>query len=412
MVLGPSGSGKSFLLRAGLVPWLRNTEDPGLRPATIRILTPGPRPVRDHRKLFTPAEGPGDTWLVVDQFEEVFTLCHDAEQQREFVGLVLSAQEPRSRLRVVVGMRADFYARCLEHEGLARVLGEASLPVGPMTPDELREVIVKPAAAAGLIVERALTARLVVEVHGAPGALPLLSHTLLETWLRRRGRTLTVQGYEAAGGVHGAIAQTAEDFYTRLAPDRAETARHILLRLITPGDGAPDTRRPIGRGELATTRCAVRDAGPETVLHELARARLVTLDDDTVDLAHEALITSWPRLRRWLEDDRERLRRHRRLTSASHNWHERNRDSGGAAARHRTRRGPGRLFHPRAAHRTDRAGSRFPQSVDPRETPAHPPRPSGHLGPQRAAGAGARRNRRRRPEDDRGRHAAASGGLP
>lgn len=328
VVLGPSGSGKSSLLRAGLVPWLRNTEDPGLRPATIRILTPGPRPVRDHRKLFAPAEGPGDTWLVVDQFEEIFTLCHDAEQQREFVRLVLSAQEPGSRLRVVVGMRADFYARCLEHEGLARVLGEASLPVGPMTPDELREVIVKPAAAAGLIVERALTARLVEEVHGAPGALPLLSHTLLETWLRRRGRTLTVQGYEAAGGVHGAIAQTAEDFYARLAPDRAETARHILLRLITPGDGAPDTRRPIGRGELATTRCAVRDAGPETVLHELARARLVTLDDDTVDLAHEALITSWPRLRRWIEDNRERLRRHRRLTAASRNWHERDRDSG------------------------------------------------------------------------------------
>ncbi|MET8685193.1 hypothetical protein ABZV77_13340 [Streptomyces sp. NPDC004732] len=328
MVLGPSGSGKSSLLRAGLVPWLQSAEDPGLRPAAIRILTPGPQPVRDHRKLFVPAEGPGDTWLVVDQFEEVFTLCRDAAQQREFVGLVLSAQEPGSRLRVVVGMRADFYARCLEHEGLARVLGEASLPVGPMTPDELRDVIVKPAAAAGLIVERALTARLIEEIRDEPGGLPLLSHTLLETWHRRRGRTLTVQGYEASGGVHGAIAQTAEDFYTRLAPDRAEAARHILLRLITPGDGAPDTRRPIGRGELATARCATPDADPETVLQHLARARLVTLDDDTVDLAHEALITSWPRLRRWIEDNREHLRRHRRLTSASHNWHERSRDSG------------------------------------------------------------------------------------
>ncbi|MGW0538482.1 nSTAND1 domain-containing NTPase [Streptomyces sp. NPDC003032] len=327
-VLGPSGSGKSSLLRAGLIPRLQNIQGPALRPAAIRIFTPGPQPVHDHQKLFTPAEGPGDTWLVVDQFEETFTLCNDPGQQREFVSLVLSAREPGSRLRVVLGVRADFYARCLEYEGLAKVLGEASLPVGPMTPDELRDVIVKPAAAEGLIVERALTARLIKETRDAPGGLPLLSHTLLETWRRRCGRTLTLDGYEAAGGIHGAISQTAEDLYTRLTPPQAETARRILLRLITPGEGAPDTRRPIERAELATTHRAAPDSDPVAVLQRLARARLVTLDDANAELAHEALITAWPRLRRWIEEDRDTLRTLRRLTEAARAWSDLDQDPG------------------------------------------------------------------------------------
>ncbi|MEV0319370.1 hypothetical protein ACIBKX_37975 [Streptomyces sp. NPDC050658] len=323
IVIGPSGSGKSSLLRAGFIPRLQNPEDPVPRPAAIRILTPGPSPAHAHRRLFTPAGGEGDTWLVVDQFEEIFTLCQDPAERSEFIGLLLSARNPDSRLRVVIGVRADFYARCLEHEGLAALLGEASLPVGPMTADELREVIVKPAAAEGLIVERTLTARLIDEISGEPGGLPLLSHTLLETWRRRRGRTLTLEGYESTGGIHGAIAQSAEDLYTQLTPRQGETARRILLRLITPGQGTADTRRPVERAELATADC-----DPDTVLQRLARARLVTLDDDTVDLAHESLITAWPRLHGWIEDNRERLRRHRRLTDAAHNWQARDRDSG------------------------------------------------------------------------------------
>ncbi|MFD9902914.1 hypothetical protein [Streptomyces sp. NPDC059063] len=327
VVLGPSGSGKSSLLRAGLVPRLQSTTDQELRPAAIRILTPGPRPAREHRERLTAAAGAGDTWLVVDQFEETFTLCQDPDERQEFLRRLMQAHDPGSRLRVVLGMRADFYARCLEHQDLATLLRKASLPVGPMTPDELREVIVKPAATAGLIVERALTARLMGEVTGEPGGLPLLSYVLLETWRRRCGRTLTLQAYEAAGGLHGAIAQTAEDLYTQLTPAQAQTARRILLRLITPGEGAPDTRRPADRSEV--TGGSTADYDPHIVLHRLARARLVTLDDDTVDLAHEALLTAWPRLRDWIDQARERLIVHRRLTDAATAWHEVDRDPGG-----------------------------------------------------------------------------------
>src|SRR5690606_32928594 len=129
--------------------------------------------------------------------------------------------------------------RCAEHPGLTAVLQDATLLAGPMSRAELREAVVRPAAAQGLIVERPLTERLLDEVEGAPGALPLMSHALLETWRHRRGRTLTEAAYEAAGGVHGAVVRTAEEVYGRLTPAQAESARRILLRLVTPGEGSP-----------------------------------------------------------------------------------------------------------------------------------------------------------------------------
>ncbi|MEU9174499.1 helix-turn-helix domain-containing protein [Streptomyces sp. NPDC048420] len=318
-VFGASGSGKSSLLRAGLIPALRTAEG-GDRPAVIRVLTPGDRPAHTHENALTPLDGELDTWVVVDQFEEVFTLCHDREERDRFLDLLLCARDKSSRLRVAIAVRGDFYGHCAGHPGLAEAVSGANLLVGPMSRDELREAITGPASAEGLNVERVLTARVIEEVAEQPGALPMLSHALLETWRRRRGRTLTLAAYEETGGVRGAIAASAEQVYGALAPEQARTARRILLRLIAPGDGAADTRRPASRAELGP--------GAQDVLERLAAARLVTLDGDTVELAHEVLITGWPRLAEWIEADRERLRAQRHLGESARAWEELNRDAG------------------------------------------------------------------------------------
>ncbi|MER6029517.1 helix-turn-helix domain-containing protein [Streptomyces sp. NPDC001851] len=323
-VVGSSGSGKSSLLRAGLIPLLRNEESPDRRPAAIRILTPGPRPMSARATVTRVSQEPGDTVVVVDQFEELFTLCTDPAERGAFIGLLLTALEPGRGLRVVLAVRADFFGRCAEHPALAAALREATVLVGPMSPAELRQAIVKPAMASGLIVERELTTRIVEDVTEKPGGLPLMSHALLETWRRRQGRALTLSAYEAAGGVQGAISRTAEELYARLPVHQAVCARRILLRLITPGEGVQDTRRPADRAELDAhgSPCA------GDTLEQLVRARLVTVDGDTVHLAHEALITAWPRLRRWIDDARERLLVHRRLTEAARTWNALDRDPG------------------------------------------------------------------------------------
>jgi WD40 repeat protein/transcriptional regulator with XRE-family HTH domain len=325
-VFGPSGSGKSSLLRAGLIPLLRESRGAD-RPSVIRVLTPGERPVHTHGQALVAKDGELDTWVIIDQFEELFTLCHDREERDRFLDLLISAREPESRLRVVVAVRGDFYGHCAAHRELAEAVCRANLLVGPMNRGELREVITGPATAAGLNVERGLTARIIEEVGDQPGALPMLSHALLETWRRRRGRTLTLAAYEETGGVRGAIAATAEQVYGGLSARQARTARGILLRLIAPGGsaheqgGAPDTRRPASHAELT---------GPDAqdVLERLAAARLITLDGDTVELAHEALITSWPRLAGWIEESRERLHAQRLLGEATRAWDGLDRDPG------------------------------------------------------------------------------------
>ncbi|WP_447034786.1 nSTAND1 domain-containing NTPase [Streptomyces sp. DSM 118878] len=318
-VIGASGSGKSSLLRAGLIPALGEVTV-AARPAAIRVLTPGDRPAGTHRALFAPARGAGDTLLVVDQFEEVFSLCHDTDERDAFLAQLLTARDPGSRLRVVLAVRADFYGRCVEHAALAEVLGDAGFLVGPMPPGRLREAVVRPAAAEGLIVERALTAKIVAQCAGEPGGLPLMAHALREVWRRRSGKTLTLAAYDAIGGVHGAVAHTAEELYKRLDEAEAATARLLLLRMVTPGVGAQDTRRPVDRAELPP--------GCDALLERFVAARLLTADGTTVDLAHEALLTAWPRLRAWIDADRERLRLHRALTEAAHGWQELRRDPG------------------------------------------------------------------------------------
>ncbi|MDX3310037.1 nSTAND1 domain-containing NTPase [Streptomyces sp. NPDC054884] len=324
VVFGASGSGKSSLLRAGLLPRLREAAARGECPSTLRLLTPGDRPAATYRGLLRPAEGEPESWVVVDQFEEVFTLCRDREERTRFFDLLVAARDPHSRLRVIIAVRADFYHRCAEHRGLADALSGAGLLVGPMTADELRDAVVKPAQAAGLLAERELTARIVEDVLGEPGGLPMLSHALLETWRRRKGRLLTLAAYDAAGGVRGAIATSGENAYGLLDAAQARTARRLLLRMVEPGQGTADTRRPLTRAEVE------KSGDPEVpaVVERLAAARLLTVDEEGVQPAHEALLTCWPRLREWIEEDRDRLRHQRQLTEAARAWVEQDRDPG------------------------------------------------------------------------------------
>ncbi|MFF7762963.1 nSTAND1 domain-containing NTPase [Streptomyces griseorubiginosus] len=323
-MFGASGSGKSSLLRAGLIPRLQKEITGRGRPAVLRVLTPGDRPAATYGHLLTPGPDEPESWVVVDQFEEVFTLCRDRAERARFIDLLLAARDPDSRLRVLIAVRADFYPRCGEHRALADTLCGAGLLVGPMTAEELREAVVKPAQEVGLLVERELTARIVEEVLDAPGGLPMLSHALLETWRRRKGRVLTLTAYQAAGGVRGAIAASAEEAYGQLTEEQADAARRLLLRMVEPGQGTPDTRRPLSRAESQEWACP----HVPVVVERLARARLLTVDEEAVQLAHEALITSWPRLRGWIEESREQLRHHRRLTEAARVWLEHDRDSG------------------------------------------------------------------------------------
>jgi len=311
-VFGASGSGKSSLLRAGLIPtWRCGGED-----RHALLITPGAEPCEALRKALERAPATAGTLLVVDQFEELFTLCRDPVEQSAFI-----AELATGKPRIVIGVRADFYERCAQSAPLARLLAGASVPVGPLTADELREVVTEPAGHAGLSVERALVTKVVADAEDQPGALPLISHALLETWRQRRSDIMTVAGYDAAGGMSGAIAQTAESVYQRLDERDRETVQHVLTRLVALGEGVPDTRRRVQRAELDQPEV-------NAVLTELADARLLVLGTGTVEIAHEALIRAWPRLDDWLHADRDELELHRRLTEASRLWQSHDRDSG------------------------------------------------------------------------------------
>ena len=314
-LVGASGSGKSSVLRAGLVASLAAGVLPGSERWAIALLRPGAHPMRALEDATAEAAPSGRLVLAVDQFEELFTACRDEEERASFVdALVASARDPRRRAVVLLAIRADFYGRCAAYPELARLLAANHVLVGPMRRDELRRAIELPSSRAGLEVEPEVTDALLAGVEGEPGALPLLSTSLLELWQRRDGNVLRFADYEVVGGVEGAVARLAERAYERLTPEQREMARRILLRLVTEGEGAEVVRRRAARAELGE--------GDEVseVLGVLADGRLVTVGEDEVEVAHEALLREWPRLRGWLEDDVEGRRLHRHLTDAAAAW--------------------------------------------------------------------------------------------
>ncbi|WP_406635326.1 hypothetical protein [Amycolatopsis sp. WGS_07] len=338
-VFGPSGAGKSSLLRAGFVPRRADSVTvlftPGLHPfeeCALRLapllsttaaqvleeLTSAPGNLR---LLLRQAGRDRTALVVIDQFEELFTLCSDPAERTAFLDALLDAATPGAA-EVVIGVRADFYPRCAEHRGLAEAVSGEHLLLGPMSAGELRDAIVKPATRAGLSVESALVAELVAEAHSEPGVLPLLSHVLLETWHRRQGVALTLAAYDRTGRLEHALTRTAESVYSSLDAEQQIVLRHVLLRLTALGDGTDDTRRRVPLPELTA------DPDHVAVLDELICARLVTVDRDTVELAHEALIRQWPRLRGWLAEDRQGLEIHRQLTLAAAAWEALGRDTG------------------------------------------------------------------------------------
>jgi hypothetical protein len=226
---------------------------------------------------------------------------------------------------LLLTLRADFYMACAPYELLRQGLAQYQEYIGAMSAAELHRAIEWPARQGGWELEPGLAELFLRDVGAGgngqqpePGTLPLLSHALYETWLHRRGRTLTLAGYAEAGGVQGAIAKTAEAVYTGLSPEGQVLARRIFLRLTELGDANQATRRRVDLNEL--TSLADKEQDIRQVLNILAEARLVTLSAETAEVAHEALIWEWRRLQDWLNEDRESLLLHRRLTVATQEW--------------------------------------------------------------------------------------------
>lgn len=357
ILLGASGSGKSSLIRAGLVPTIKCDQDElgvssppdGVNKQCVQVITPTSRPleslantlVRLSESMIEPAEYQSDLEqdplsfrrtisqmlphgerfvLIVDQLEELFTLGHDPFEREAFVDHILStvSGEDSTDILVVLVLRADFYAHCARHDGLRRALVAYQEYLGPMSPEELRRAIEEPARREGWELEPGLADLILAEIGDEPGKLPLLSHALLETWNQRSDRTLTLQGYAESGGVRGAISRTAETVYQKLSPDQQEIAKHIFLHLTELGEDAPDTRRRAERQILL--KQGVGAAQTQTVLNVLADARLVTIGEESVEVAHEALIRSWGRLRTWLDNSRDDLRLRRTLAIMAAEW--------------------------------------------------------------------------------------------
>ena len=384
-VIGDSGSGKSSLVRAGLIPALHRGHFQGATAARpnwrVAVLKPGSDPFRELATALldllpeaTPAErmttldacarqlaqGTSglrnaisalvprgeSTLLVVDQFEELFTQSPDPAERHRFIDTLLAASQCGGErpLYTVVTLRADFYSHCFEHPTLPGILSTSQYPVRAIDPEKLAEVIEKPALLAGIELEPGLVEAILFDLGGGPGNLPLLEHTLLELWKQRTGDTLTHGSYEAIGRVQGALEHHAEEVYGRFDEEERTIARKLLLGLVAPTENAVAARRRARIGEVLPNGGHRRAA--EAVLEVLVDERLLMVrgssggaaegeddggrgqDDNEVEIAHEALLRGWQRLRGWLEEDREFLFWRERTLSAFEAWEGSDRDAG------------------------------------------------------------------------------------
>jgi DNA-binding SARP family transcriptional activator/WD40 repeat protein len=353
-VVGASGSGKSSVVLAGVVPRIRAGRD-GLAPL-VASMVPGSSPFEEltrglrsvvpldrgagldagvdgvHRTMRA-AVGTETLVLVIDQLEELWTLVTDPTERTRFIsGLMDAVDDERLALRVVATLRADFFDRPLQHHRLGEAVSHGSVAISAMSPAEIERAIVEPAAAAGVTVERPVVAELVADVVDQPSALPLLQFSLTELFESCDGVTISMEGHTNLGGVGGAIAQRAERLYGDAPKAERDLIRAMLLRLVTIGEGAADLRRRADRSELVSA--SPDPAAMERIIDRFGAARLLSFDrnpqtrEPTVEIAHEALLRHWPRLREWVDEAGEDLKARVHLTSAAAGWETTGRERG------------------------------------------------------------------------------------
>jgi WD40 repeat protein len=358
VVVGPSGSGKSSVVRAGLIPAVRRGALPGSEDWYLAGMIPGRHPFEElEAALLRVAVNPpaslleqlrsddtglrravrrvlpedeSELLLIIDQFEELFTLTEEDERDAFLDALVGALLDDRSRIRVVITLRADFYDRPLVYSDLGELVKRQQETVLPLTADELERAIAGPAERVGVAMEPGLVAEIVADVTDQPGALPLLQYALTELFEQRSGDLITTETYAAIGGVLGALGRRAEEIYTSLDQPGRDASHQLFLRLVTLGEGTEDTRRRVLRSELEE----LGDPGTmNAVVEQYGQYRLLSFDNDpvtrspTVEVAHEALLREWTRYRNWVEDSRDALRLHARLAAVTQDWVDNDRDA-------------------------------------------------------------------------------------